>query len=637
MAKVARDDASTSTFGLLGALTIVAMTLAVAYPMTAPLPIGQIEDDSLQTEASLLVARVAAPAAGADWTTDPDSLASFGLARVDRPARLDARALDLLARGGMEPAPNGAPDYADVKAALGYEGDFRLHVAPISPKRSDEDWAPLDIRVAYFGHYSGARAPVAATTDLLSAPDALNVTTNVTNRATTAAIFSVNVALGDAATGKALVSRDRHTTLLAPGETQTVWVRIPALSAWSSKANAIRVSITDSFGNPATDAAGNLLPSPWTSVTMPRASPAPHALVLQAANPYYVSGADVNFEIDAHDGSGNHVGPATTRISLTGPDGREWRNETIAVDKLPRATTWTCPNCTTVGNYTARLLEDSGRTIALDRIHVSEARMFTEKRTPDAVATAEIAMLDSLVKDFDPSRFQAATTMGDVFGDDVNGPTELPAVLSRYDIVVIGSEASHHALSPADVKRSITSWIEAGGALIVLGTLQEPSRWLQSEYQLSLGHAPGTPVAPSPSHALLQQPETLDVGRYPYHARAWQLPPGDDFEHVLTLGAAPDGGARDALAVSGPGRFGDGTILLTSYLPGAFAAPLGADEGTKLLHNLLARATGVPDFEFGRPIPQNTPVAAVTRLFPVSAHGDGPATVVRLTVYAFRG
>lgn len=634
-----RDEASTSTLGILGALAVLVMTFSFAASLQSSPSTARLEDRSLEHDARLTLQALTNPptySSGTSWLANPDSLSSFGLARADEPGRLDAKALDLLSRGSLESAPNGAPDYADVKMTMGAQSDFHLRVSPITPRAGAEDWEPLPVRVAYFGHYSGARAPVAATTSVASSPSHLNVTVNVTNQAASSAIFTLNVAIGDASTGKVLVSQDRHTTLLSPGETQTVWVRIPALSSWSPKANAVRVTITDPYGNPATDLAGGAIPSPWISASLPTSSPAAQAFVLQAANPYYVASKDVKFDVDAHDGSGKHA-QASTRFVLVGPNGHEWANETVDLPREGQSTTWSCANCTIVGNYTAKLLDSTARTVALDRVHVSADTMFKEKTTLDAVASIEIGMIDALVETFDPTRFSAATSSGDVFGDDVNGPTELPGVISRYDVIIIGSEASHHALSPADVKHAITAWVDAGGTLIVLGTSQEPSRWLQSEYGLALGPASGTPIAPDPSHALLTEPEELAYASYVYQSRAWQLPAGDSFEHVLTLGATSEGGSRDTLAISRPGAFGNGTIVLTSYLPGSLTSPIDANEAKRFLHNLLVHSNGQWSFAFGPPIPTNVPVAASTRLMPVSGTRDGPATVVKLVMHVFRG
>lgn len=625
-----RDEASSSTFGILGALVMFAATMSFAYSM-ASADTARLEDLLLQHDADMLAGHLLSPIPG-DWTASPDAITRFSLMGARDPERVDARALELLARGGLDARANGAPDYADVKNATGIPHDFHLGVKEIKPPRADAAWTPIPARVAYFGHYSGARAAVAAGSWANATTTEVNVTVSITNRASIPAIFTVNVALGDAATGRAAVSQDRHTTLLAPGETQKVWVTVPALSSWQ-RINAVRVSITDPYGNPATDTVGAQIPAPWVSVTMPTSDPAAYALVLQAANPYYVSGNTVNFEISAHDGRGNTVSKATTRFVLMGPTGDEWANASITTGNGDR--TWSCTNCTVVGNYTSKLLDASGRTIALDRVHVSQARMFEEKRTPDALALAEMSTIDALVTSFDPTRFDAATAAGDVFGDDVNGPSELPGVLSRYDVVIVGSEASHHALAPADVKRSITAWIDAGGVLVVFGAAQEPSRWLQSEYGLALSHAPGSPTAPVADHPLLTDPEPLAHASYVYRSRAWQIPETAQFEHVLTLGATAEGGSMDALALSPPGAYGNGTIVITSYMPGALTADAADGEAQKFLHNLLVRATGLPIVDFGPPIPSGIPVAAASRVIVAARAGEGDVAVVRVTVHVF--
>lgn len=630
----ADDNGSTSTFGLLGALILLVSTFSFAAFVQMSPSTTSIEDRTLEHEAQFALYTLVKPpprALDGTWTAETDALSNLG--RAGATASLDREALDLFARGSLLSSPNGAPDYPDVKEALGIADDFHLRSSQLVPPRDAADWEPLPLRVAYFGHYSGARAPMSAATSVTTSTQGVDVNVVVTNRASFPALATANVALGDIANGRILVSQDRHTTLLAPGESQTQWVRFPPLD-WSSKANAVRVTLTDAYGNPATDAAGATIASPWMALTPPRTPQADAALLLQAANPYYVAGADVTFDLGASGGTGAGLA-AQTRIALVGPEGREWANESVSIP-APQGLTWTCANCTRVGNYTAKLVDDSGRLLATDRVHVSAALMFTEKQTPDALATTEIGILDSLLSSFDPSRFSTTSAAGDVFGDDVNGPTELPTVLDRYDAVVIGSEASHHALSPADVKHAITSWLDQGGTLIVLGTSQEPSRWLQSEYGLGLGQAPGVVAAPDATHPLLVEPETLDHTRYTYGGRAWVVPPGGGFEHVLALGNAPDGSAKDALAISAPGELGEGTLILTSYLPGALTTPQDADAATALLHNLLVHASGRLSFDFGPPIPQDVPVSAATRVLP-AIDQEGRVTVVKLTLHVFPG
>ena len=627
------DSASTSTFGILGALLVLSLSFHFIVNVSSSPSAAGLEDEGLQHEARMTLQQlVSSPRASRTLDAGQDaSLSGFGLGMREAPARVDADALALLARVGSADGPT----YDALKDGIGADADFHLRVRPVASRIAEDGWGPLPLRAAYFGHYTGARAPVDATTSLLTQADAVNVTVTVTNRASAPSVFTVNVAIGDAATGKAVVSQDRHTTLLPPGGSQTVWVRVPAMKSWSPDANAVRVSLTDSYGNAATAPDGTPLPTPWLAVAMPRATPGSEGFVLQATNPYFVAGTPVEFEVSTFDGSGREV-DASARLVVLRPDGGEAINQSVILSKTGRSVTISCTACASSGNHTGRLMDDAGRLQAIERVHVSAQSIFTEKRTPDPVATAEIAMMDALVADFEPLRYAQSSGVGDVFGDDVNGPSDLPLVLARYDVVVIGSEASHHALSPAAVKHAVTEWVHAGGTLVVLGTSQEPSRWLQSEYGLSLGRAVGRPAAPDADHPLLTTPEALDFRGYAYLDRAWQIPVGGPFEHVLTLGASSDGGANDALAISRPGAFGNGTIVLASYLPGALTLPQDAAEATRLLHNILLQATGRWAIDVGPEIPSHVPVATATRLLPAAAGPTDRVTIVRVTVHVFR-
>lgn len=639
-----QEAASASSVGLVIAAVTVASAFIVAEIMVSPPSTSDSRSSSLDREAALALDLIVNDAGlasdGRSWGVAPDNLIRFGLAQDGSPNFVDYVKVRALRNGTLAAAANGAPDYPEVRNALGVlDADLHLRSYPVLPGLEDPRWSKeRHGRIGYVGHYSGAVAAATLTPTQSATSSTLNVSLTIRNDALIPAIFTAAFSPGQQATGNLLVTEERHTRLLAPGETQTVWVRFDKLAEWEN-VDAIKIDVIDSYGNVAVSSSGVTIGSFWYAQAPPAGNSGanPYNLLVSAAATYYVAGDTVEFVLDHHDGEGDRVNNAKGRFALFGPNGAEWRNLTVDLPGANKAYTFACTNCSTPGTYTGVLWDVALTRKAQDVVHVSPTQLFTEKATLDPVATKEIAILGGLVENFDATKYDATTAPeGDLFGDDSNGPNALIDVIDRYTTLIVGSEVSQTALNAAATKYAIADWVQAGGNLLVLGTNQQQSRWLEPIYHAAQETANGGISAPDPTHAILSAPNKLEYDRYLDRGRAWRIKEGADFTHVLTRGAQSNGDMDDTLAVSEPGVFNNGTVVLTSYMPGSLTSPQDDLEAKKLMHNLMSQGFTMLFLDYGPPIPDGVPVGSASRLVAVP-HPNVPGAVVevRLVLYLF--
>lgn len=642
-----RDNASTASIAVMIAGAILMGAISMATLMTAK-PAGvdpkkaQFEN-AATTALDVIVRDPGRTSAGViDWASTPDVLTRFGLALPGQTNFIDYQKVKSLRNGTLTgDAANNAPDYPEVKAALNLkDADFHLRTYPVLPSLDDPRWTKeAHGRLAYFAHYSGASSPVSLTTTATKTATTLNVSATLQNAGAADALYTVSISLGNSTTATTLVGGDdRNTVLLAPNASQTVWVNFDQLTPWAAGINGVHVTVTDGYGNIASDSSGNLVGDAWIAQTPPTGNANTYDLILSAEAPYYVSGNTVKFDADAQDGTGAHVGNVGERFVLTGPNGKEWANYSFTLNNTKKNQIWVhaCANCTTVGNYTGVLWNSGMTRRAMDVVHVSAAQMFTGKSTMDPKAQTEVTLLQSLISNFNPTRYDAVTNpAGDIFGDDTNGPSDIVGVLSRYQWLVVGSEVSQTALNSAQTKNGIADWVQAGGNLIVLGTYQSQSRWLEPIYHAAQNNANGGISAPDPTNPILVSPEHLSYDRYLDRGRAWQVKTGEPFTHVLTRGVQGTS-SEDTLTYANPGALGNGTVVLTSYMPGSLTTPQDNLEAEKLLHNLMSQSYTMLFLDFGPAIPDGVAVGSDQRLVAVP-HPNVPGAVVevKLVMYVF--
>ena len=655
---VHEDSASTTSIAMMVAGAIIVGAISMATIMTAK-PAGvdprtAIFESEAVRALDIVVRDPGRTSAGViNWASTPDVLTRFGLALPGEPNFIDYQKVKALRNGTLTgDSTNNVPDYPEVKAALNIkDGNFHLRTYPVLPGLGDPRWTKEPGgRLAYFAHYSGASSSASMAEWANVSATALNVSLAIRNTGSAPAIFVANIALGSHADdgddavgdqggdhqnedsgGETMIMEQRHTKLLAPGEVQTVWVEFPKLSTWEEGTNSVKLDLSDGYGD-------TLIQPHWLIGTPPSGGSVTTGVLAHASQLYYTTGAPVKFTLDHYTGDGGHAtSDQTGRFVLVGPDGKEWVNSSVTLPKAKnKVFTFTCTNCTTVGTYQATLWDSTVTRKAVDQVHVSAAPLFTEKNTIDQLATTEISLLSTLVTNFDPTKYDAATNpVGDLFGDDSNGPNDVADVLARYSTLVIGSEVSQTALNSAGTKHAIADWVQAGGNLIVLGTNHQQSLWLEPVYHAAQQNANGGITAPDPTNPILVSPERLSYDRYLDNGRAWDVKSDEPFTHVLTRGTSGTS-IQDTLTYANPGALGNGTVVLTSYMPAALTDPQDTAEALKFLHNLLAQSYTMLFLDFGPSIPDGVVVGSEQRLVAVP-HPNVPGAVVevQLVMYVF--
>lgn len=630
------DEGSTSALGLIIAaatfgLAFTAANLMVAEPAGVDHSSAQL-DRTAASSLEIIVSQSGRAAGGGAWTADADLMDRFGLAQPGKENFLDYAKIKSMRNGTMTSADNNAPDYDDVRAAMGIDDrDFHLRTYPVIPGLDDPRWTkdPRG-RFAYVGHDQGSATPsgqafVSAAT--ATSGNRMNVSVLVRNEGPTDYLFAVTIGLGKQSTNSVLVEEERHTRLLAPGASQTVWVDFPRMS-YSTAPDGVRVTVAD--------AAGRIIYDPtWTSATNPT-SGTTHAVgvKLTAGQRFYVPTQQLAFHADRYDGAGEIPNEQVNwRFVLVKPDGSEI-NTTLELKKRKSAT-YTCTTCTAVGEYNGYFYNADMTLRAHDVVMVLASAPSSGPPVYSGVAGKEISLVGQLVTNFNPSTYSATTDpQGDVF-DDANKVRDLPPLLSRYTTLIIGSGVEQNALNSADIKWAIADWVIAGGNLIVLGRDEGHANWLQPVYKASIASASGGIGAPDPTHPILVTPNKLDYQRYSDNGLAWGIREDQPFTHVLTRGSSGDE-RQDALAIADPGAYNDGSVVLTSYMPGALTTPQDDQEALRFLHNLMSQSYNMLFMDYGPPIPDKTPVGSAQRLAAV-AHPAVPGAVVevRIVMYAW--
>jgi hypothetical protein len=204
---------------------------------------------------------------------------------------------------------------------------------------------------------------------------------------------------------------------------------------------------------------------------------------------------------------------------------------------------------------------------------------------------------------------------GDVYPDDKSYLDDtLAPRLSQYDLIVVGSGVDQSAMTADVVKSGIRDWVQNGGTLVVLGSSSQNYQWLQPLFFTGVATVNGAPTAPDVSHPLLKEPYALDWTRYDSHNRGWDIKSQgsgahyDDFSHIIVQGG------EDVMAVSKDGAFGNGRIILSTYMPREIAGSLGIDEALHFLENIVLYTDRAHLYlEYGPSAPADTTVAVAVR------------------------
>lgn len=268
---------------------------------------------------------------------------------------------------------------------------------------------------------------------------------------------------------------------------------------------------------------------------------------------------------------------------------------------------------------------------------------------------------------------------GDVFPDTKKVMNnDLPARLLHADgtpnydvtnVLVIGSGVDQNAMTSQSAKGTIRDWVVGGGTLIVFGSDEGNVNWLEPLFHSAIRAASGGISVPDISHPILHTPDELDDPAHNYDAqgRSWrfngqtaQIQANQAtalFTNVIVEGNALTG--NPLLADSKPGAIGNGSIILTSYLPydvfgpspagvaksgqpstGPNSCPgytTGECEALKFIHNLLMSGYGDLYLDYGPLCPQQTNCIPDVRSAQIRHPEFVDPIQLRLNVFVFPG
>lgn len=247
------DRGATAAIAFIVATAVLAGALVLAQTMVSdPTAIDQrtaLYDAEAASALELIVRDAGRTTLGGAWAGDADNMSRFGLALAGQPNFIDYVKVRALRNGSLADLDgNKAPDYPEVRRALGiHAGDFHLRTYPVLPDYADPRWTKFRQPVAYFGHYAAPTVPVSISTTTDEGPDHLNVTLLVQNLGAKHAVFVASVSLSDAQGKKDVLTETRHTPLVAPGATASVWVRFDRLVSWDDDVEKVHVVVTATF------------------------------------------------------------------------------------------------------------------------------------------------------------------------------------------------------------------------------------------------------------------------------------------------------------------------------------------------------------------------------------------------------
>lgn len=206
---------------------------------------------------------------------------------------------------------------------------------------------------------------------------------------------------------------------------------------------------------------------------------------------------------------------------------------------------------------------------------------------------------------------------GDVYPDNkiyLDSVLEDRLTNARYDVLVVGSGVDHSTLSSNDIKTAVRDWVLNGGSLLVMGSNDKSTAWLNPLFNAGVATVNGAPVAPDVTHPLLKEPHDLAWTAYSTQGQAWDIQSNgalaayDDFSHVVLQ----DG--DDALAVSKQASFGNGQVILTTFRARDIAVAQGQLEADHFLENLLSYTDrSLLYLDYGGTVPTDQPVSLAVR------------------------
>ncbi len=585
------------------------------------------------------------------WDANPDAIERFGLASGRGRNFVSGEKIEGLRHGLREAYPsNGHPDYPEVRGALGLGGhDFHLRSFPLVYAVDDERFNKFrGMNAAYVGEFVSTTTPdpqVTVTTTLDQDAGRIVVTFRVACEAPflgspfpDVLVLTTKLKTGTGA-GHGTIVQNHYSPVIdcSGADAVDVPVRYENVDLKSyADAWKLTFDLKSVFANRmlADNEAVTLALADGSEEFVLSAEP-------DAAN-FWSTGAGAAAPVVILDkltkAGTRHETAVVVDVTVTPPAGAPVTFEDVRIPPTAshRLTLDGLAATAALGTFVASVATANGTGVAAAEgrftFTTSEYALPAMESSPRALV--EITILDELVAAFDGDRYRddaGGTGLGDVFRDVVDDTRKTLADVphgervlwdgrdgaadtgDEYDIVVIGGGVKSSALA-GDMAGSLREWVEEEGkTLLVLGVDENNAQWLRAEFGIQLVTASGGIGAPDPTHPMLTSPEPLNYRSYDAGGRRYEMTGTvyEGFSHVL-VGRYDASESEDLLAVSNPGVYGKGTVILASYIPQTMTPD--AAERLKFMNNMLTQSLHQIVLDFGPKIPAGVPVGSASRL-----------------------
>lgn len=607
-----------------------------------------------------------------DWDTDnADELGRLGLRSTDS-ALMDFDKFQNLRRAGYAPTNDGRVNYPDARSSLGLDEvglDFHLRAFPSLQSVRDllaNGERDPNLRVAYLADVEVINSgggnpadglvvwPLTCTAGTSTYTLSLPVTNDGLSTTQFSAFFDVDW------TGNTADYQDRtRSVLLVPGASATLSLVVPYTAGRTCASGDVDVEVWD----PNSELWGAEFPLSGDTATTPVAND----LWINPGSSYYLPGEDVAIDFGG-DLPGKNEAPVDLALVIKDVVGATVHSQTVTVSSSIRSAI--VPGTAFLGpaQYTAELTYPGGVT-AIDTVVVTavapsafvpaSGSLDYEAQPPVAV---EVGFLEALVDNFcpyfhDTASYGAGETplspapgaarcgfernanpqAGDIFRDtrDVLN-NDLPERLldpadttyvqqcngnivggPRYDwtrVLVVGSNVDHNAMTSAAAKYAVCEWVMGGGTLIVFGSADQQVQWLQPIFHAAITSSSSPVTTPDASHPILNRADTLAYDGYDDRDQVWSFNGQTANNQAQLLTNVVASGSDTTLSISNPGAFGDGNIILTTWLPyDLFGSGTSELEGLKLVNNFLMQGYRDLFLDYGPEIPSSGRQAAAAQ------------------------
>lgn len=636
-----------------------------------------------------------------DWSTaSADELERLGLREADR-RFMDFDKFQNLRRAGYASLDDGFVNYPDARTSMGLDAlDLDFHLRAFPSLKSVQDLLASgsrdkNLRAAYIGDVNAVSSnggPTGLVAADIGAPtctpsgNVYIVSTTVRNSGSQPTQFTgfFDTQLGSGNAGR-YQDRTRSYEVLA-GQSVTLSIAVPYKAGRSCTGGTLDLEIWDRSVK-LWETPNN---APFSLSGGAATTQVNKDLWMNPTVAFSPSTSDVTLEFGGDLPTKNN--DPSVNLSLTVTEGGTplaGYPQTITVTKSVRSVV--VPKAVLgVGEYVASLSYPGGVTVT-DPIYVTDAPppAFTPTSgslsyQPTEPVPIEVAFLEELVHNFCPYYFESSTQSpmvappthaercgfqrhgnpqpGDVFPDTRNVlNSDLPARLidpnntgyvkqcngnvqggPRYDwtrVLVVGSNVDHNSMTSGAAKHAVCEWVMGGGTLIVFGSVDQQVNWLQPIFHAAIASSSSALSTPDASHPILNRADPLGYDSYDTRNQVWSFNGQTAAEQEQLLTNVVAAGSDSALTISNPGAFGDGTVILTTWLPYDLfdAGPGTSDlEGLKVINNFLMQGYRDLFLDYGPQIPSAYKQSAAAQRAVEIRHPDfdEPITLT-LFVYVF--